>query len=124
MSTPLPEEFPKGQVAIGNGPWKHCTGAKFSFENGADTVDTFGGQGYTTGPRKASATFETAIGVDGQDLDTLKKIANGEVVQVRFHFPVGRSVTITGVFDKTDFDFSLDKPIMESLSIKGVLKYI
>lgn len=124
MSTPTPEIFPKGQVAIGNGQWQHCTGCKFTYENGADIVDTFGGSGFTTGPRKGSASFETAIGVNGQDIDTLKKIKNGEPVQVRFHFPAGRTVTMTGVFDKTDFDFSMDKAITESLSMKGIVEFI
>lgn len=124
MASATPETFPKGQVAIGNGQWQHCTGAKFSYENGASIVDTFGGSGFTTGPRKGSASFETAIGTNGQDHDTLKKIKNGEPVQVRFHFPAGRTVTIIGVFDTTDFDFSMDKAITESLSMQGIIEFI
>jgi hypothetical protein len=118
------EFYPRGQIAIGNGPWGTCTNAKFDMENGADFVDTMGGTGITSGPLHATATFDTAIGTNGQDFDTLKKIKNHETVQVRFKFPVGRSITITGTFDKTSFDFPIDKPITESLSMKGVPEFI
>jgi len=120
MTTPNVEEYPHGRVSIGNGEWGHCTGFKLKYTNAGELVTTLGGTGFTTGPRTGEASFDTTIGVDGQDLDTFKKIKDGVVLQARFKFP-GRALTITGIMTASDYDFPHDKPITESITMVGTV---
>lgn len=122
MPANIVEQYPQGRVAIGSGEWQHLTDCEFTYENGAELITTTGGVGYTTGPRKGSASFNSAIGVDGQDLDTLKKVKNAEPVQVRFKFP-GKAATMTGVFTQSKISFPHDKNITESCEVIGVFDF-
>jgi hypothetical protein len=118
------EFFPRGAISSGSGELAHVQNIKLSYNNNAVLVHTIARTpaGFTLGTKEAMISFQSAIGADGQDLDTLKKIQQGEVLQFRLKAP-GKTMTLDGIFTKNDIDFPLDKEITESLEVIGDLDF-
>jgi hypothetical protein len=121
----MPSEFfPRGFVASGNGELKHAKDIKISFKNNAALVHTNAASpaGWVVGTYEGTASYTSAIGADGQDLDTLKKTRKVEGLQLRFKVP-GKTITLTGICTGVDFDMPVDKEITEALEFIGEVDF-
>jgi len=114
------ETFGRGFLAAGAGELVHVQNFKISVNNNAKQVHTISRSpaGTVRGNIECTVSYQAAIGSEGQDLDTLKKILTAEPTQLRGKFP-GKTVVCEGVFTSNDLDFTSDSEITESLNFVG-----
>lgn len=116
-------QYPRGQLAIGNGTLQQATLARFSYTNNGKLKHTLRNSpsGFVLGTRECSGSFDLEIHEDGPEREVFDAIQNGELKNFRFKMPT-ITKTIEGIYVSVDVEAPLDDAVKFTVNFIGKLK--
>lgn len=102
-------DYPKGRLSQGSGDLIDVFDITQENEDGEETVSTLRNNpaGSTSGKRKSTLTFKSALSEVGFERDFFDKWRKREVVQLRLKVP-GKTITQTGRYTKPKITSNVD----------------
>lgn len=120
------ENYPKGRIAIQGGELQDAYDIQLAFEDGKQTVHTFFAKGMargsTTGKKKATVTFKSAVSANGMERAYLEDWHANKKINVRVKIP-GKTITINGVYTKPQFGSNVDNFIEFTITVEGKFSF-
>ena len=115
--------FPRGQIAIGNGDLQQAASASFTTTNNGKLVHTLrrSPAGVVLGTREGSGSIEMVVDENGLELEVFDRINNGSILNFRFKIPQSTKV-IEGILTNADVSLPVDDVVGVTLAFVGRLK--
>lgn len=114
------QNYPQGQLAIGNGQAEHVATAKLDATNNAKLVHMLAASpsGYTTGNNDLAGSLEGLVPADGEEVDYLGMVLSRK--RVRFRFKIPNSVkVIDGVLTRVNYTIATGEGVAYSVDFIG-----
>ena len=123
MATNELKNYPRGQIAIGNGDLQQATLARFNYTNNGKLKHTLrkSPSGFVLGTTECTGSFDLEIDEDGPERQAFDRITDGVVTNFRFKMPLVTK-TIEGIMTSVDVEEPLDDAVRFSVSFIGKLK--
>lgn len=113
-------QYPRGQIAMGNGDLLQVTNVKIDHVNGAKQQHTLRrmGAGISMGVEETTVSFDAIVDEEGSERDYLKLLKKGTIKQLRMKVP-GETITVNGVASALSRELPIDDAIKYSITFIG-----